>query len=498
MSEAVSWKREAGIFVAVVGIALVISLVFVIPRHWSRGFLGPDEAWHADLSRHVLEGDGYVSSTLFPMDARAVDGFPVPEPLKQSGISLVTAAVWRVFGESERSVIVIAMTMFALAIAFTQLLAYRLSRNRVVALSVAGLVLANPSVLSVALAPLPTSMVLAAFVLLVLLVIEPTPVRVLWAGMVCIVLMLAKGYGILYIVPILGYLTAVSRGLKLPAMFAASLAFWAVTAQLVLPAGSVTFFSSGSNYSLALLHEWYYPQGTYSFNDLNAPNPYAVIAERPGEFALHYARLASRTKRILDAMAAPAIGSLFFPLLWVAMLVLPLDRLRPGVLLPLPAPGGPPLLRDGNLVTFLSVSILVTLLFFWTISSPRVVYWVHLYPIMLLLCIGVIWRLGPAMPTIPKLGKWVLVGAALVYGFVYPLALAYRQVYKDPFAHLGRGLAVRFLDYSEMSSTLASWVPDVDAVVVSDMSNEISWLNRNPLGFLWTGHNCSSWWSGLT
>ena len=467
-------------FVSLTSLALAVSLAFVFPRHWNRGFLDPDEAWHADLARHVLAGDGYVSSTLFPMDAPSTEDFPVTEALKQSGLSLATAAVWWVFGESERSVIVLMMLMFAMGVGLTQLLTYRLTRNRGVALLVAGMVLANPGVLSVMLTALPTSMVFTAFVLLLLLVVEPTPKRVVFAGLVYVTLLLVKGYAVLYFLPVIGYLAATSRGVKMPLLFGGSVVLWVVAAHLALPAGSVRLINSGGNYSLALLHEWWYPPTVYAFRDLFPPDPWTVIAEHPREFAVHYARLASRTKRILDGMSGPAIGGTLFPLLWVAMLSLPVDRLRPGFLLPTLRPNAPPLLREVDILVFLSSSILVTLGFFWAFGANGI-YWVHLYPIMLLLCIALIWRLLPlGGRLIPRRGRQLLAVAACIYLLVYPLALAFRQVYKDPYAYLGRGLAVRSLDYGELSDTLATWVPDRGAVVVSDVANEIAWWNGNP------------------
>ena len=231
--------KEALVFVAITCLTLVLSVVFVLPRHWSRGFLGPDEAWHADLARHVLAGDGYLSSTLFPMDAPLVDAFPVPEPLKQSGLSLATAAVWWLFGESERWVMVITMLAFALGVGLTQLFAYRLTRNRGVALFVAGLVVANPGILSTMLVALPTSMVFMVFVLMLLLVLEPTVPRVVFAGLAYLILLLAQGYAVLYLLPVVGYLALSSRSMRMPLLFVASAVFWIVTAQVLLPEGSV-------------------------------------------------------------------------------------------------------------------------------------------------------------------------------------------------------------------------------------------------------------------
>ena len=217
----------------------------------------------------------------------------------------------------------------------------------------------------------------------------------------------------------------------------------------------------------------------YAYRDLAPPEPWTVIAEHPGQFAVHYARLASRTKRVLDVMAGPAIAGVLFPLLWVALLVLPADRIRPGVLLPNLRSDDPPLLRDLNVLFLFTSSIVVTFVFFWAIS-PRIVYWIHLYPVMLLLCVTLIWRLRGSAGSLPTRGRQFLVGVACLYLLVYPLTLTLREVYKDPFAYLGRGLAVRVLDYGQMSETLARWLPDRDAVVVSDMPNEIAWWNRNP------------------
>ena len=74
-----SRSREALVFAAITGLTLVLSMVFVLPRQWHRGFLGPDAAWHADLARHVLADDGYVSSTLFPWTRRRSMRSPWPK-----------------------------------------------------------------------------------------------------------------------------------------------------------------------------------------------------------------------------------------------------------------------------------------------------------------------------------------------------------------------------------------------------------------------------------
>ena len=372
------------------------------------------------------------------------------------------------------------MVAFALGVGLTQLLAYRLTRSRWFALLVAGLVLANPAILSVMLTPLPTALVFMSFALLLVLVVEPTPLRAVLAGGVYVGLLLAKGYAVLYFLPVAGYLAVASRGVKLPLLFIASVVSWSLAAQFLLPAGSVRLISSGSGYSLAFLHEWWYPRHVLGFNDLTPPDPWPILLQHPEQFALHYARLASRTKRILDAMSGPAIGGLLFPLLWLAMAVFSADRLRPGFLFPEPKSEAPRLVRDGDVLVFFSSLVVVTLVFFWAISSPRIVYWSHLYPIMLLLSLAFVWRLMPLGPVLPRTGRRCLAAAAVLYFLVYPLALTARELQKDNFVYFGRGLAVRGLDYGEMSKTLSRAVPNRSHVVVSDMANEIAWWNRHP------------------
>ena len=187
-------------------------------------------------------------------------------------------------------------------------------------------------------------------------------------------------------------------------------------------------------------------------------DPWTVIVEHPGEFAVHYARLASRTKRVLEVMAGPAIGGLLFPVLWVAMLVLPVDRFRPGLLLPEFRSNAPPLLRDPGILFLFTSSILVTFAFFWALS-PRIVYWIHLYPVILLLCVSLIWRFRGVADAIPLPGRRWFVGLACLYLLAYPLAVAVRAAYTDPFAYLGRGPVVRTLDYGQMSETLLDGSP---------------------------------------
>ena len=82
-------------------------------------------------------------------------------------------------------------------------------------------------------------MVFMAFVLMLLLVVEPTVPRVVLASLAYLILLLAKGYAVLYLLPVIGCLALSSRGLKMPLVFVVSVVFWMVTAQVVLPDGAV-------------------------------------------------------------------------------------------------------------------------------------------------------------------------------------------------------------------------------------------------------------------
>lgn len=186
-------------FIAVCLVALVYSVVFAYPRHWIRGVMGPDEAWHADLARNVLEGEGYRSTTMYPMDALRYDSFPVPEPLKQSGYSLLVAGAWWVTSISWRVMIAVALLAYALGVGLVFLLARGALHSTTAGLIVAGLCLFNPEIVGLNTLPLPTSTFFCLFALFLLLLLHPTLPRVLGAAACFAVLMLVKGYAMLYI-----------------------------------------------------------------------------------------------------------------------------------------------------------------------------------------------------------------------------------------------------------------------------------------------------------
>ena len=469
------------LFVLVALATLVLGSLFAYPRNWSQGYMGTDEFWHALPARHIYQGDGYVTSALLPMIANSVEEWPVPEPLKQSGLSLATAAVWSITGVGIKPVIAMVLIFYAIAAGLAAVLAARVLVSKTAGLVVGLLVICNPMMLAYNTAPVPQAMIFAGFMAITLLLLNPTMRRVILAGLVTAAVMILKGYIVIYLPIVCAYLyfAMPRRRLAAPAAYVAAFVGTLLIAQVVLPAGSVRLFDSGGNYALSFLHEWYYRGGDTPWHDLHPPNPWRIVAERPLEFAGFYARQASRSKRVLDTLAGPAVGGVFFPLLLLALGLFAVNAVSSRRLLPLVEDSQAPrhLANDVLWQLWFGGSIVTTLVFFWSIST-KMMYFVHLYPMMLMLVAALLWRLAPLCGHIPDRLSRILVLAMLGYGLAYPAAYALRRTYVDRFAFLGTSLTVRLLDFGEMSKTLARYVP-ADEVVMADMPSEVAWFNGN-------------------
>lgn len=467
----------AGVFL----FAMLVAAVFSYPRHWSQGILGPDDAWHAQLSRHVYEGHGYVSSVLYPMDAMSVEVFPVPEPLKQSGLSLLTAAVWKVTGVGLRPVIVIALIAFSLGVGVAAVLARKLLGSNAAGLLIGALIVCNPAMLALNVAPLPTALVFALFMVVMLLLHQPTLARVVAAALATAAFFVVKGYAIVYppVICVYLYFVCPRRRLHLPLAYLGTLFVALGLASVVLPDNSVTLVKSGSHYALSHLHEWYYPPGIEPFSDLYPADPWPAIFERPLAFAAHYARLASRTKRIIDGISGPALAGWVFPLLGLALGLFALDALLRQKLLPRRGDLDPShLSRDVLRQALLGASIAATFAFFWAIQN-KMMYFVHMYPLMLMLILALGMRLAGVVGPMSVSLRRALVAAVIGYALLYPLAYSVRRAYVDPYFFVGMSLPVRQISLAEMSATLDRFI-DPEDVVVTDLAHEIAWLNGNP------------------
>ena len=416
------------------------------------------------------------------MQARTVDSHPGPEPLKQAGYSLTTALIWRVTEPTHRAMVAISLSGFALSAGLIYLLARRLHLSRFAALILVGFVAVNPPIVALGTAALPESLFLFLFLVSILLVLKPTTSRLVACGVCHVALLLMKGHAIIYVPTFLGYLLGVGRNrIRLAMAYAMSFVIVLYAASYVLPSGSVTFFQQAQGYAHGLLigTDLAQSQGRGYFE--TAPlEPTRYIAAHPVEYGEKYLRMVSRTKTVLTSLGGPAVGSAVPPLLFLSIFFVLMDVLFPGVWFQVrrrdPPQPSPSWERRATHILFPAV-IGVTLVFFWAVDI-RVRYLVHVYPLMLLVIFTMLDRWRRSLVWSHDRFWSLLCTFVVLYGVAYPATLAIWQSYRDPYAYLGRHLAVRSADYGEMSRTLASYAPQ-EAVVISDMAHELNWLNGN-------------------
>lgn len=471
---------DATTFALVVLAVLVFAFVFTYPRQWSRGLLINDEMWYGHLARSVHQGEGYVTRTIYPMQAPEVDTFPAPEALKQAGYPLLTAAAWNLTGVGHRAMVALALAGAALAAGLVYLLGRAVGWGRFPSLFLVGAIFLSPSVAVPLTAALPESWYLALFVATLALLLRGTTPSLVAAGLAHAALLIFKGHGILYVPVFLAWLALAGRRRRRwsrAGAYAGALVAGLVVASLLLPSGSVQLFRSGGNYSLAFLIDTDRSGAEeLPYYELEPPDAVDYILAHPAEYAEKYLRMVSRTKVILEGLAGPALGGVVFFLLGVSLALLLADLARPGWILPRATTDLPPDV-DRRVVHLLFIAVLaVTFLFFWGVHlTARFV--LHTYPLMLLLVFEVASRFGRFVrPMEPRL-RATLVGLGLLYVVAYPAASSLWQSYRDPYAHLGRQLAVRFVDYREMADDVETLPP---GPVVSDMAHEIEWHTGRP------------------
>jgi 4-amino-4-deoxy-L-arabinose transferase-like glycosyltransferase len=495
---------ESAIFAGISLTVAIYSFIFLYPREWSRGLLINDEMWYAHLARNIYLGKGFVTNTLFPLQGGAGASFPTPAPFKQVGYPLVSAWAWMFTGPSPRAMLVIAIVAFALAAGLVYLVARRTGWGRPASLLVTGLVACNPSIISIEASATPEGLYLVFFLLAIWLILRPTPLNAVLAGICHTVLMLIKGHGIIYVPLFVAFLLLAPRRKRflLTGSYAAAIVVSILVAALILPAHSVQMFEAGGNYALSfLIGTERSGANEVPYKEVHPPDAWEYIATHPADYAIKYVRMVSRTKFTLDGLGAPALSGILFPALLLSLLLFLVDLVLPGRLFPRAQPGAgagrgggdgggggsegktgrgdaAAAVRPDDMWIYLmySVGIAGSFVFFWAIHLT-VRFISHTFPLMLLLIFYVAWRMRPFLPSIKRELRTVLWVAAVLYFIVYPAASTLATAYRDPYAFIGRNLAVRFADYQEISATVREYVPP-DAVLITDMSHEINWLNE--------------------
>lgn len=469
-------------FLVVVGLAFAFLAIAGYPRQWSLGLLINDEFWYAHLARNLYEGMGYVSNVMYPVQAPQYETFPVPEAMKQSGFSLVCAAIWQVTGISVRAMLVAAAAGLSLFSGLSFLLARQLDWGRPASLAVAAAVIVNPVVAQYGVQALPEALSFSLFILVVWLVLRGGTTDILFAAVAHAVLIIIKGHGIIYVPVLLAYLwlrgtPGLRRGLRpdarkvrTAATYIAVLFVTLMVANLVLPTGSVALFHSGGTYSYAFLSETGRAISALPYLEVEPPDVAGYILEHPAEYLEKVARQVRRTKIFIDDLGAPALSGVLFPLLSLSLVLLLVDALAPGILLP---PAAESRRERGPYLLFAAI-LVATFTFFWSIYVvTRFV--THPLPLMLLLTMYVIHRLAPLAQGVPARLRTFLVAAAALYFLAYPAAATVWASYRHPMEYIGSQLSVRFVDYARMADNVRAHLPE-DPIIVSDMAHEITWF----------------------
>ncbi len=486
---------ESVVFAGISLTVAIYSFIFLYPREWSRGLLINDEMWYAHLARNLYLGKGFVTNTLFPLQGGAGASFPTPAPFKQVGYPLVSAWTWMITGQSHRAMLVIAIVAFALAAGMVYLVARRTGWGRPASLLVTGLVAFNPSIVSIEASATPEGLYLVFFLLAIWLVLRPTPLSVLLAGICHVVLILIKGHGIIYVPLFVAFLLIAPRRkrLILTGTYIGALVVTMLVASLILPAHSVQMFEAGGNYALSfLIGTERSGANEVPYKEVNPPDAWEYILTHPADYATKYLRMVSRTKFTLDGLGEPALNGILFPAFLLSLLLFLVDFVLPGRLFPRTgrADADDDSARGGNatgaadalqpddrlIYLFYSVGIVGSFVFFWAIHLT-VRFISHTFPLMLLLIFYMAWKMRPFLPSIKKELRTALWVAVVLYTIAYPAASTLWIAQHDPYAFIGRNLTVRFADFQEISETVSDHMPP-DAVLITDMSHEINWLNE--------------------
>ena len=481
---------------AVVLLAVIAAGVFAYPRQWTRGFLVNEEMYFATLARNVAEGRGYVTYAIGPFIADEVEELPVPELTRPPGFATVYALVLvlgfaDVAGGTLLSVFWLAVTIFALF-----RLGQRILGSWKVAVFLCGVYLASFTALVHATTAVPEMQFDALFLLTCWALVDPRPWRCVGAGAALHLAAATKMLALPYVPLVAVYLWWVGGSMeptsadsadsglwlgswKLPELGPRSrfllplavgfLVSWSVVSTVAAVPGGAQIETTGRYAYNFIMETSEFPTVGAPWYTVDPPNPFRYMAEHPGEMLMRTARLISRTPEVLNVVGSPPLaGSL------AGLLLLTLG---------LAATTGWP--QDDRqtraFLWFCAAAFIVTLPAVWA-YLVRIRYFSQLYPLMLLMIAAQGVRLRGVWTSFTHLGQRAIVSTALLVLVVHPLALNLRMAYRDPYAFIGRGLAVRILDYETLGDDVRS-VARSDAVVVTDFAYEIPWLTGNPTVF---------------
>ncbi len=487
------WRRwMVGACLAMVAITLAIG--FVYPRQATRGFLINEEYYFATLAEGIASGSGYVTYAIDTYLADEIEEFPAPEFSRPPGHALFYGGLLK-FGFSEIGTgIALSIFWLVLTVVTFYLLAEALLGSSRVALLLCGIYLGTSTTLVHGTMVAPEAQFDALILIVFWCLLDPGRWRSALAGVSLYLAVATKILSLAYVPLVPAYLLwvtssagnaeagdgswAVWRRLRwrpraaaevLVPWFVGMLAAWVLVTNVAgLPGNAPT--ETVSRYSLNFIMETPdFPTVGSPGHYLEQPDAYAYIAEHPLEVAWRFARLVSRTPKVLNEVGAlPLRGSLGWLLMAVFALAFTVGW-----------PQQDP--RVKSFLWFCLAAFVITLLALWG-YLVRVRYLYQLYPLLLIVIAAQGRRLAPAWERFPHTSRRALTWVAVVVLVAYPSAWTLREAYGNPIAFLGRGLAIHVVDYDQLGRDVSGHV-EADSVMITDFAYEIPWLVGNPTIF---------------
>ena len=386
---------------------------------------------------------------------------------------------------SDQLFVIVALVGFALTGMATWLVAVTIVRNRIAAGAITLATIGNPVFWGWWTAALPESLFTAVFLAGIWLLLLNSPKARFGAGVLLAASIYVKGFAVLYL-PLAG--AFVVFGTTRPRArhvmgFAAGAVLTFALAEIALPTGTSQLSGASSQYAGSML--LYETRGAYPAHegplyDTTPLEPFGYVLTHPIDYGEKVARMMIRTKQTVEVLGGPAVGGVLFPLLLLIGFSVGHDLF--GWLRQVRGPtlgGQDPHVTSTRLL--LAGLLLVNFVFFWG-GNFKDRYFAHLFPLMLAAAYLEFNRLVPdAANWWRKIPRLIVVLAA-GYFLAYPPAVGLWKAYRDPYAYLGRMLAVRWVDYAEVAGTVVAHVP-ADGMVMSDMAHEITWYTDRPTVF---------------
>ena len=486
-----TWVLALGVAV----LAVVLAVVFVNPRQWSRGFLINEEMYFAQLARSLADGEGYVTYTVNPFVADEIEGLPVQEFTRPPAYPLFLAGLLKLGLDELAAGIGLSIAWLAITVAGFYVLANRLLGSWRISLFLCGIYLATSTTLFHGSTTAPEMMFDALFLLICLCLLSPTGWRSFAAGVLLRLGMATKMLFAPYLVLVPAYLAwvavfghegsgnsgdsragrawnraALQRAAKLLASLAVGLIACSIIISMLTSTPAAAQVETLGRYSLNFLMETSdFPRIASPWLTLDPPSAWSYFAEKPDELVKRTARLMSRTPTVINEVGTlPLQGSLGLLLLVVFALAATAGWPQPEA-------------ETRRFLWFSVAAFIVTLPAVWA-YHVKARYFFQLYPLFLVMIAAQAERLRGSWVRIAPRTRRAVISVAVFVLVAYPTAWTLREGYRNPGAFLSRGMAVHSVDYQVLAEDIREHTP-AGAIVVTDFGYELPFLTGNPTIF---------------